>query len=101
MVLKTCYGQIQNLFTHSLYPGGPTHVVACVDWYDSKGMHAVSKLPLIAKTNDDEDSFGRMTFVKECYPRPVAIWPNDPLDDLEDDDPAKQYFRVIDRNETD
>ena len=72
-----------------------------VYWYDSKGMHAVSKLPLIAKTNDDEDSFGRMTFVKECYPRPVAIWPNDPLDDLEDDDPAKQYFRVIDRNETD
>jgi hypothetical protein len=100
IVLKSCYGQIERLFTHSLYPGGPSHVVASVDWYDSKGTHALSKLPLVAKTTDDEDAFGRMTFVKECYPRPLAIWPNDPLDDLDPDDPAKEYFRVIDRNET-
>jgi hypothetical protein len=98
--MKSSYGEIQQLFSHSLYPGGPSQVVAEVDWFDSKGTHAVSRLPLVAKTNLDPAAFSRMTFVRECYPRPLAIWPNDPLHDLSHDDPAKHYFRVIDRNET-
>jgi len=89
-----------TLFTHSLYPGGPSRTVAKVDWYDSQGTHAISNLPLVSKTNDDPAAFGAMTFLTECYPRPLAIWPNDPLDELAHDDPAKHYFRVIDRNET-
>jgi hypothetical protein len=83
-----------------MYPGGPSQVVADVDWFDSKGTHDISRLPLVTKTNFDQEAFSRMTFVRECYPRPLAIWPNDPLDDLNQDDPAKHYFRVVDRNET-
>jgi hypothetical protein len=99
-VRKSSYGQIKALFSHSLYPGGPSQVVADVDWFDNKGIHAISRLPLVAKTNFDPEAFSRMTFLRECYPRPLAVWPNDPLDDLSEDDPAKHYFRVIDRNET-
>jgi hypothetical protein len=99
-VIKTVYGQIKNLFSHSLYKGGPSHIVANVEWYDNKGTHPLSGLPLVSKTNDDEDNFTKLTFMRECYPRPLAIWPHDPLDELRADDPAKNYFRVIDRNET-
>ncbi len=99
-VIKTVYGQIKNLFEHSLYKDGPSHIVADVEWYDNKGTHPLSGLPLVSKTNDDEDAFTKLTFVRECYPRPLAIWPHDPLHELRADDPAKNYFRVIDRNET-
>jgi len=71
-----------------------------VDWYDSQGTHELSGLPLVSKTNEDPAAFTKLVFMKECYPRPVAIWPNDPLDLLDEDDLTKQYFRVIDRNET-
>ncbi len=71
-----------------------------MEWYDNKGTHPLSGLPLVSKTNDDEDAFTKLTFVRECYPRPLAIWPHDPLHELRADDPAKNYFRVIDRNET-
>lgn len=99
-VMKSGYGQIKKMFVHSLYPGGPSQVVVDVDWFDNKGTHEISKLPLVAKTNNDPTAFSRLTFLRECYPRPLALWPNDPLDDLDADDPAKLYFRVIDRNET-
>ena len=30
---------------------------------------------------------------------PLAVWPHDPLNLLEVDDPAKHYLEVIDRNQ--
>ena len=99
-ILTKGYGQIQSLFTHCLYPGGPSKAVAKVHWYDDQGTHAISKLPLVSKTHTDPDSFAPFVFVSECYPRALAIWPNDPLNELARTDPAKHYFRVIDRNET-
>ena len=99
-VLTANYGQIKRLFSHSLYPGGPSNIVLDVDWYDNKGTHAISKCPLVSKTNDDPASFTRLAFLKECYPRPLALWPNDPFNQLDEEDPASYYFQVIDRNET-
>jgi hypothetical protein len=98
--LQTVYGQIKNLFEHSLYNGGPSHIVADVDWYDNQGTHALSGLPLVSKTNDNPGAFNKLTFMRECYPRPLAMWPHDPFNELSALDPAKNYFRVIDRNET-
>jgi len=94
---KDLFASIVNNY---LYAEGPSQVVAEVDWYDNQGTHALSKLPLLSKTNRDPKNFNRLTFVRECYPQPLALWPNDPLDKLEPDDPTKYYFRVIDRNET-
>ena len=37
--------------------------------------------------------------IANCYPRPVAIWPHDPLDDLDQGDERKTWFDVIDRNQ--
>ena len=71
-----------------------------MDWYDNQGTHELSGLPLVSKTNVDPEAFTKLVFMKECYPRPLAIWPNDPLDLLDEEDPTEQYFRVIDRNET-
>ena len=98
-VVQASYGQIKRLFVHYMYEDGPFQVVAEVDWYDRRGEHKISGLPLVSKTNRSAQNFTKLTFVRECYPRPLAIWPNDPMDDLDDDDPAKYYFRVIDRNE--
>jgi hypothetical protein len=98
-VIQAAYGQIKKLYVHQMYANGPSQVVAEVEWYDNKGTHAISGLPLISKTNEHAGNFTKLTFVRECYPRPLGIWPNDPMNDLEDDDPAKFFFRVIDRNE--
>ena len=80
--------------------GPPKSSLRSLDWYDNQGTHAISNLPLLSKTNSDPENFNKLTFVRECYPRPLALWPNDPLDELDPDDPTKYYFRVIDRNET-
>ena len=94
------YGQIKRLFSHQMYPGGPEHVVVEAEWYADKGTNAISKLPMVQKSDRPLFQQCTLTFLKECYPRAVALWPNDPLHLLHANDEARNYFQVIDRNET-
>ena len=93
------YGQIKRLFSHQMYPGGPEHVVVEAEWYADKGVNSVSKLPMVQKSERALFRQSSLTFLKECYPRAVAFWPNDPLHLLDEDDERRTYFQVIDRNE--
>jgi hypothetical protein len=93
------YGQIKRLFSHQMYPGGPEHVVVEAEWYADRGTNSVSKLPMVQKSIRPLFQQCSLTFLKECYPRAVAFWPNDPLNLLDEDDEARSYFQVIDRNE--
>ena len=42
----------------------------------------------------------RFVFLEDCYSRPVALWPFDPLHRLEPRDPKRGWFHVIDRNQS-
>jgi hypothetical protein len=97
---RPSYGQIKHLFSHEMYPGGPTHVVVEAEWFDDKGFNEVSKLPMVQKSDRLLFDGSRLAFLKECYPRPLAFWPNDPLRLLAADDERRTFFQVIDRNET-
>lgn len=98
--ISSAYGIIERLFSHEMYPGGPTHVVVEAVWYADKGVNAISKLPLVQQSADLLFPNSRLSFLKECYPRPLAFWPNDPLHLLHADDERRTYLQVIDRNET-
>lgn len=97
--IESSYGQIKRLFSHQMYPGGPEHVVVEAEWYDNKGINEISKLPMVQKSGVLLFPESRLTFLKECYPRALAFWPNDPLHLLDEQDEARTYFQVIDRNE--
>ena len=67
------YGQIKRLFSHEMFPGGPTQVVVEAEWYADKGENAISKLPMVQKSEVLLFPQSRLTFLKECYPRPLAF----------------------------
>jgi hypothetical protein len=96
---ESSYGQIKRLFSHQMYPGGPEHVVVEAEWYDNKGTNPISKLPMVQKSEELLFPESRLTFLKECHPRALTFWPNDPLNILPKQDEARTYFQVIDRNE--
>ena len=83
-----------------MYQGGPSNVVVEAEWYDDKDINEVSMLPMVQKMAVLFFPNSRLTFLKECYPRALVFWPNDPLHLLDDTDVRRNYLQVMDRNET-
>ena len=82
------------------YPGGPSRVIVEGEWYRDMGKCPVAKTTLVKR--DKHHSFNlsaRFMFLEDCYRRPVALWPFDPLHRLESEDPKTKWFHVIDRNQ--
>ena len=99
--IKQAYATIQSLFVHEAFPGGPSRYVLEGEWFRAVGTCPIAKTALIRKSASMPfNSSSRFVFVDACYERPVAIWPHDPLGDLPLGDPRKEWFDVIDRNQT-
>ena len=49
-----CFGWIQRMFRHSLYPGGPEHMVVEVEWLNMLPPNA-SGLPTGLRVHDRDD----------------------------------------------
>jgi hypothetical protein len=98
-VLKA-YASIKRMFIHAAYPGGPSRVIVEGEWYRDMGKCPVAKTTLVKR--DKHHNFNlsaRFMFLEDCYRRPVALWPFDPLHRLESEDPKTKWFHVIDRNQ--
>ena len=99
-VIHKSFGRIKRIFTHVMYPGGPTEVFLEGAWYRDEGVcpivgtHLVSPHPLHHFTLQS-----KFILVSSCYQQPVALWPHDPKGLLPDGDPEKGFLDVIDRNE--
>ena len=98
--LRKGFATILRLFEHRAYPGGPSRVVVEGNWWT-----VVGTCPIAGTTLGKEDAdhafnhSSRFVFLDECYQRPIAIWPHDPFQELDDGDERKQWFDVIDRNQ--
>jgi hypothetical protein len=97
---KKVFATIRRLFVHEAYPGSHKRLVVEGEWWENKGTCPVTRNSLVVKNpNHVFNHSSKFVFIANCYPRPVAIWPHDPLDDLEQDDEKKTWFDVIDRNQ--
>ena len=97
---KKIYGTIKRLILHEGYPGLTPRLIVEGQWWENMGYCPVTNNPLV-KRNDDHmfNHSSKFVFLTNCYPRPVAIWPHDPLDDFDENDERKIWFDVIDRNQ--
>ena len=94
------YGRIVRLFSHQMFPGGPTRLVAECDWYMGEGKESMTGLPMLSINPDSNfNRRSRFTFFESVYSRPCAVWPLDPYGELDAADPRRDYFLAIDRNE--
>ena len=97
---KKLFGTIQRLFIHEAYPGAGKRIIVEGRWWQHMGVCAVTKNHLVKKNRDHMfNHSSKFVFLANCYPRPVAVWPHDPLDDLHQYDDRKTWFQVIDRNQ--
>ena len=65
------------------------------------GTCEVAGTTLVKKDPDhDFNHSSRFVFLDMCYQRPVAIWPFDPFKKLLAQDQRKDWFDIIDRNQT-
>ena len=80
-------------------PSGPSRFVAECQWYEEEGTCPVGGTTIVkhdaGNPMNDDDKF---VFMYNCYQRPVALWPNDPLGKLSPRDPRRMWMHVIDRN---
>jgi hypothetical protein len=88
-----CFGWIQRMFRHSLYPGGPEQMVVEAEWLNMLPPNA-SGLPTgvrVLDRDDDDPGPPRFIFLKECTPYNIALLPSHP------EVQASLEYRVIDR----
>ena len=94
------YGQIQEMFVHEMYPGGPSKVVLRVHWFTTAGTCPVSGNTRVFRNHPSHLNVDfKSTFMETCYQQPIAVWPYDPLNKLPLDDPHKECFAIINRNQ--
>ena len=97
---KKIFATIKRLFLHENYPGSKKRLIVEGEWWELVGKCPVTKNTLVKKNTDHSfNHSSKFVFLANCYPRPVALWPHDPLDDLDHDDERKKWFDVIDRNQ--
>ena len=98
----TAYATITDLFVHTMYPGGPSKVVVCGSWLEVMGKCPITGTTLVRKNaNHPFNLSAKFTFIQECYSIPVALWPYDPFNRLPSQDPHREYYDIIDRNQQD
>jgi hypothetical protein len=92
-------GRIQRLLLHRMSPSGPERFVAECKWYLDVGTCPIAGTTMVnhdpSNPMNTDDKF---VFLYNCYQRPVALWPNNPLGKIRPRDPAHSYMHVIDRN---
>jgi hypothetical protein len=94
------FAQIKRMFVHEAYPDGPSRVVVEGDWLQVIGLCEVAKTTLVKKTPDHPFNLSsRFVFMDNCYTRPVAVWPHDPFKKLQQENPFRDCFDIIDRNQ--
>ena len=94
------YAAVKRTFVYTAYLGGPSRVVVEGEWCSDMDKCPVAGTSLINR--DKRSAFNlivRFMFLEDCYRRPVALWPSDPLHRLDDEDPKRKWFHVIDRNQ--
>ena len=70
------------------------------EWFEPVSICKINNNHWVKKNPDYLfNHSSKFVFLVNCYPRPVAIWTHDPLDDLDADDYRKEWFDVIDRNQ--
>ena len=98
--VRQAFARITRLISHEAYPGGPTRIIVEGTWYEFMGTCPIAQTPLVKKNKRYFMNLSsRFAFLDNCYQRPVAVWPHDPLDELSDGDPRKKWFDVIDKNQ--
>jgi hypothetical protein len=100
-VLTKGFARILRIFVHAAFPGGPTRLVVEGCWWKVMGTCPIAGTTLVKE--DPDQLFNRtqrFMFLDECYQKPVAIWPHDPLNELDASDCSREWYDVIDRNQT-
>ena len=98
--VRQAFARITRLISHEAYPGGPTRIIVEGTWYEFMGTCPIAHTPLVKKNKRYFMNLSsRFAFLDNCYQRPVAVWPHDPLDKLPDGDPRKKWFDIIDKNQ--
>ncbi len=71
-----CFGRIQSIIAHRLFPDSPDkHVLIECDWYSPTGVDTPSGL--LQVSYDAQLSAGsRWTFLKDMYRTNVILWPS-------------------------
>ena len=99
-VRKKAYARIKRLLVHAPFPGGKERVIVDGQWFEPMGVCLLANTTLVRKNkNYHFNHSSRFTFIHNCYTRPVAVWPHDPLDKLHSSNPRKQWMDVIDLNQ--
>ena len=98
--MRSLFGTIKRIFQHSFWPGGPAKVFVKCQWHDTVGRCPVSGNNVVRKNPlNDWNQLSPFAPLDTCYQIPVALWPYDPLNKLPDNDPMRDCFDVIDRNQ--
>jgi hypothetical protein len=84
-----------------MYPGGPSKLVVKGNWFENMGKCSIAGTTLVRNNaNHPFNRASKFTFIETCYTIPVAVWPYDPFNKLPANHPRRQYFDIIDRNQT-
>ena len=94
------FARVRRIFTHAMFPGGPTSIFVQGAWYKDEGVCPIAGTQVVSP--DPAHHFtleSKFTLLNKCYQQPVALWPHDPMEKLAAADPRRAFFDVIDRNE--
>ena len=81
---KRGFATLERIIVHEMYPGGPKRTFLEGDWFtEVLGVkNRVEGTPNVNLDPEKRNFFNyqaKFVFLENCYERPVAIWPHDPI----------------------
>ena len=95
---RVSYATILEIFRHEITPGGRSTVILRLRWLAPKGINPVSKNQWGWYDPDHWLMENPFQFLHACQPKPVAVWPADPLSLLPPDHERRDWVEIIDTN---
>ena len=95
---RVSYATILEIFRHEITPGGRSTVVLRLQWLAPQGINPVSKNRWGRYDPDHWLQENPFQFLHSCQPRPVAVWPADPLSLLPSGHERRDWVEIIDTN---
>jgi hypothetical protein len=99
---KRAYASLLRIVVHEMYPGGPKRTILEGDWFTESRARSpcpIAGTPVVQADPNKTNHFNfqaKFVFLENCYERPVAVWPHDPIHKKSNN---RKLYDVIDLNQ--
>jgi hypothetical protein len=95
------YATLSRIIVHELYPDGPSKIFVEGVWFTNLEKCDITGNPILGVDQSLRNHLNyqaKFAILEDCYQKPVAIWPHDPLRKKGSGHADARKYEAIDNN---